>query len=80
MDVYSVIGVQFNEYVSKRDGLKKSGYNLFVTYQDSRVQGLACDRLWIRPQLLQGLDLKPNDKIAISYNRYGSIESLEKSY
>ncbi len=76
MDVMNVVGVRSTRFTAQ-DGKEISGVSLYVTFEDSHVKGLACDRLFISDNKLGALVPTVGDCVTVSYNKYGKIQSLE---
>lgn len=76
--MYEVIGIQHRKYVNK-SGRQVEGYNLFLTYEDKNVDGMACLREWLSPDVLEDSGVAVGDSCELGYNRYGRVESIRIS-
>lgn len=77
MNEMNVIGVKKTSFKGN-DGTQVDGFNVFVTYSQSNVDGMACERLFIIPRkFVNGIVPKPGDCISVAYNRYGKVEFCE---
>lgn len=74
--MYEVIGIQHRKYTNKQ-GREVDGYNLFVTYEEKEVNGLACMREWIVPDVMEVSGVSVGDSVELNYNRYGRICSIK---
>lgn len=70
---YELVGLQKVDYTNKQ-GRQISGYNLHLTYDDSNVDGIACERVFVR-SIPSHLAL--GSQLRIFYNKYGSIEDID---
>lgn len=70
-----VIGFSERSFTAKDTGALIEGMNIFVTYENYRTTGCACDRFFITRQRLDECDYSPSlgDDIELQYNRYGKI-------
>lgn len=74
-----IVGKQSVDYVSKKSNQPVVGLTLHVTGTDNRVEGLACETIFIseKSQMYQQCMSYPlNSEINVQYNRYGSVESV----
>lgn len=71
-----VIGIQHRKYTNKQ-GRHVEGYNLFVTYEEKEVNGLACMREWVPTDVMEDSGVSVGDSVELSYNRYGRICSIK---
>lgn len=79
MDTYTIIGYRPYDFVGN-DGVNISGYNLFCTFSQDRVEGEACDRLSVTSRSLNGYVPHLGDRINVFYNKYGKISSVSLAY
>lgn len=75
---YKVIGIQHRKYTNKA-GKEVEGYNLFLTYEDDSVSGLACHREWVNPETMDESAVNVGDDCELLYNRWGRIERISVS-
>lgn len=71
--IYKVIGIQTISYTSKKTGQLVEGTQLHVSYEDSRVRGLAVDKVFCGKRIPCD-HVKINDSIEVYYNRYGQVD------
>lgn len=73
-----VIGFAERSFTSKDTGALIEGMYIFVTFEDKRTTGFACDRFFISRQRLDKCGYFPSldDDIEIQYNRYGKISGI----
>lgn len=74
--MYEVIGIQHRKYTNKQ-GREVEGYNLFVTYEEKEVNGLACMREWVATDVMEDSRVSVGDSVELNYNRYGRICSIK---
>lgn len=74
--MYEVIGIQHRKYTNKQ-GREVEGYNLFVTYAEKEVDGLACMREWVATDVMEDSGVSVGDSVDLNYNRYGRICSIK---
>lgn len=75
----TVIGKAKVDYVSKRTNQQVSGVTLHVTREDNNVSGLAVETIFIsaKANVFKDADsVKLGDNVNVSYNRYGSVDSI----
>ena len=72
--VVDVFGVQLVDF-SNQNGEVIKGTNLFVAYPHDRVVGLKTDKFFIK-QSIDCTRIKTGDRVDISFNRYGKVDSL----
>lgn len=68
-----LIGVQDVEY--EKDGKKIVGTRLFLTYEDEKVNGLACESVYVSG-VIELPELKIGDICEILYNKYGRVSGV----
>ena len=73
--MYEVIGIQHRKYTNKQ-GREVEGYNLFATYEEKGVDGLACVREWVSVDVMEDSGVSVGDSVELGYNRYGRIERI----
>lgn len=54
------------------------GTNLFVAFEDENVNGLRCEKFFLRNNIDLPKDTKINDVIDIVFNFKGKIEAINK--
>lgn len=79
MDSYNVIGVENINYTSRKTNKKVMGTKLYLTYEfDERADadGTACEVVFVKNEI--GDCIEVGDVIKLIYNKYGSIDGVEK--
>lgn len=72
----SVIGIRKVEGTNKSTGRAYSGWNVFVTYENKYVDGLAAERLYLSDAKMPQ-NLGVGSVIRPYYNRFGQVEMVE---
>lgn len=73
--MYNVIGLEHRQYTNKQ-GRQVSGYNLYVTYDKDKMDGIACLSEWCSDALIQDSGIAVGDNVELLYNRFGRVESV----
>lgn len=68
-----LIGLQNVEY--EKDGKRIVGTRLFFTYEDDRVNGIACESVYVSGSV-DLPELKIGDVCEILYNKYGRVSGI----
>lgn len=77
MNEMQVVGIRKSSFKGK-DGGDVSGFNVYVTFELSGVDGMAADRLFIMPnKFVNGIVPKVGDIVVVYYNRFGKVQSCE---
>lgn len=73
-----VIGFSERSFTSKDTGALIEGMYIYVSYENTRTTGSACDRLYITRKHLDESGYYPSlgDDIEPLYNRYGKITGI----
>lgn len=71
--IFKVIGIQPVSYTSKKTGQLVEGTQLHVSFEDTRVKGLAVDKIFCGKRIPVD-HVKINDCIEVFYNRYGQVD------
>lgn len=74
-----ILGKQSVDYVSKKTNQPVVGLTLHVVGEDSRVEGMACETIYVSdksPMFQQAISYSLGAEIMVQYNRWGSVESL----
>lgn len=73
-----VIGFSDRSFTSKSTGALIEGMYIFVTFENNRTTGFACDRFFISRKRLDECGYSPSldDDIELVYNRYGKITCI----
>lgn len=75
----NIIGKQRVDYVSKKTNQPVVGLTLHVVGEDTRVEGMACETIYISeksPMYQQALSYPIGADIMVQYNRWGSVETI----
>lgn len=74
---YTVMGLEYRNYVSKKTNRPVDGYNLYLSYPLSTGEGDGCEKIWVKPEIFEiAGNVCVGDSVEILYNRYGSVASL----
>lgn len=73
-----VIGFSERSFTSKDTGALIDGMYIYVSFENNRTTGSACDRLYVTRQRLDESGYSPSvgDDIEVLYNRYGKISGI----
>lgn len=71
---YQIIGIEFLDYVSKKTGKQVKGYNLYMTYEKEKCDGLATLNEFVSEEI--GKDVEVSDKVQLFYNKYGKVDKV----
>ena len=73
-----VIGYSEHSFTAKDTGALIVGMYIYVTYENKRTTGLACDRFFISQKRLEECGYFPSldDAIQLVYNKYGKITGI----
>lgn len=79
MEVYKVVGMRTVNFKGT-DGNQINGTNLFCTYEDCNVEGLATEKFFIPMQKFMKMSFIPKvgSSCEIIFNRYGKIADIAK--
>ena len=71
---YTVIGIEYRSYVSKKTGKNVDGYNLYLSQEvfDKSVLGVRCFTQWISPELFSD-EITVGSVVSLGYNRFGRV-------
>lgn len=60
------------------DGIKVSGVNLYFTYADEKVEGVATERVFVHSDRFLKLSFMPEigGECDLRYNKYGKISDI----
>lgn len=72
--MYKIIGVQSVDYTNKM-GKRVRGFRLHTTFEDNRVNGLACEVVYV-PVSSLSFEPKVGQVIDVLYNKYGSVSRV----
>lgn len=73
-----VIGFSERSFTSQDTGALIEGMNIYVSYENSRTTGCACERLYVSRHRLDECGYHPSlgDDIEPLYNRFGKITGI----
>ncbi len=66
-----LIGYKKTSFTAKDTGDKIEGLNLYVSYVDEKVDGMACERLFLTNEKAKNFMPKVGQVLEVEYNRYG---------
>lgn len=75
-----VLGIQMQDYVSKKSNQPVKGVSLYCAFKDPQVDGEAVDNVFISERLdcYRSLcHVKPGDRVNVEYGRRGFIVDAE---
>ena len=76
-----IVGKQDVDYVSKKTNNPVQGVTLHCVGKSDRVKGEAVETICISaksPMYQQCMEYPLGTEVTVSYNRYGSVETIEK--
>lgn len=71
---YCVVGKEYCDYVSKRTNKQVKGYNLHLTHEKEKCEGLAVYNVFVSEEI--GRDVKISDQVELFYNQYGKVSKI----
>ena len=71
---YCVVGKEYLDYVSKKTNKQVKGYNLHLTYDKEKIDGVAVMSVFVSEEI--GNDININDQIELFYNQYGKVTKI----
>lgn len=77
MSIMKIIGLRKTSFKPEDSKSEISGYNLYFTYSDEKVMGLAADRVFVKEELLKGKKIVPGSDVHIWYNKWGKVDGVE---
>lgn len=74
---FTVIGIEYRSYVSKKTGKNVEGYNLYISQEvaDKNVLGVRCYSEWLSPELYSD-KIEVGSVVSLGYNRFGRVASV----
>lgn len=73
-----LVGVQGIRFTNS-NGEEVRGTNVFVTFADENVQGVKCEKLWLKEGIAIPKDVKLNESIELIFNMKGKVEAISKA-
>lgn len=71
---YCVIGKEYLDYVSKKTNKQVKGYNLHLTFEKEKCEGLAVLSTFVSEEI--GREVNINDQVELFYNQYGKVTKI----
>lgn len=73
-EMYTVIGIEYRSYVSKKTGKNVEGYNLYFSQDlnDKNLLGVRCFSEWLSPEVYSDA-IEVGSVVSLSYNRFGRV-------
>lgn len=68
---YCVIGKEYIDYVSKKTNKQVKGYNLHLTFEKEKCEGLAVLSTFVSEEI--GKDVNLSEQVGLFYNQYGKV-------
>lgn len=72
---YKVIGYRTVRFKGQ-DGSDVDGINLYFTYPEDYVTGVACDKVFLSRHKFPDLEFSIGDTFMIQYNKYGKVAGI----
>ena len=73
--LYTLIGIERIDYVSRKTNMPVVGKKLHCTYTDESIEGMAVESIYINDKIdLPPLELA--DNLEVFYNKYGQVASV----
>lgn len=75
---YTVIGVEYRSYVSKKTGKNVEGYNLYLTQEvdDKNLMGVRCYSEWLSLEMYSD-EIEVGAVVVLGYNRFGRVAGVQ---
>lgn len=70
-----VVGKKSGTFTDKKTGEVVEFGKLYVTYPDSTVEGLSCEAVSLKPEMIKGLSV--GDNVRLNRNQYGRVIEVE---
>mgnify|MGYP003545017097 FL=1 len=71
---YCVIGKEYLDYVSKKTNKQVKRYNLHLTFEKEKCDGLAVLSTFVSEEI--GHNVNINDQVELFYNQYGKVTKI----
>ena len=68
---YCVIGKEHLDYLSKKTNKQVKGYNLHLTFEKEKCEGLAVLNVFVSEEI--GREVNINDQVELFYNQFGKV-------
>ena len=73
--MFEVVGYARSSFQSQDNKQTITGYNIYVQYEDPKVTGYKCERIYLNDGKCEYIP-QLGDKINVMYNRYGKVDSI----
>lgn len=74
-EIYTVLGHRKVDFDTD-DGKHISGFSVFLSVPRDGVTGVATEKFFISMDKFRSSPFKPNDRVRISFNRYGKVDRI----
>lgn len=74
--MYEVIGIQASKFKFKDQDKEIVGTTLYLTEERKYVTGLACERLFLTAEKMDGYTPAVGDLVDVHYNRFGKPQAI----
>lgn len=71
---YCVVGKEYLDYVSKKSNKQVKGYNLHLTFEKEKCEGLAVLSVFVSEEI--GREVNLSDQVELFYNQYGKVTKI----
>lgn len=68
-------GIRSVDYVSKKDNQRRTGFELFFTYEQPEISGYGCGSVYLSTRNYDN-SLKLGDGFYIMYNQFGRADGI----
>lgn len=72
----NVVGKKILNFTAE-DGKVIDGAHLFVTYEETGVEGVAAEKLFISSTKINAKDVSVGDVLEIFFTRYGKVDKVK---
>lgn len=75
----TIVGKQTVDYVSKKTNQQVTGVTLHVIGEDSRVNGYACETIFVSGKANiynDVVNIPLNTDVEVGYNRWGNVDTI----
>lgn len=75
--MYTLVGMKDSDFMGS-DGKQVNGVNLYFTYEDENVKGVATERVFVHSDRFLKLSFVPElgGACDLRYNKYGKIKDI----
>ncbi len=75
--MYTIVGIKRHDYVSKKDGKRKLGTTLYMTFEERGIDGIGVLEEYLNDGFVDTSELRVGDILRLFYNRWGRVEAYE---